>query len=134
MTLSQEDRRTLIQHRIEKANLTIQEVEFQIDKGYLPTAVNRIYYGIYYILSALALQRQFKTSKHLQLIGWFNKNFVKTGIVEKELSVVVRKAFDMRCDGDYEDFITFSQDEVETIFEQMKAFVVRIEKLISEKT
>ena len=39
-------------------------------------AVNRIYYGLYYAVTALAIKHRFETSKHLQLIGWFNKEFI----------------------------------------------------------
>ena len=41
-------------------------------------ALNRIYYGIFYIVSALAIKNRFSTANHSQLIGWFNTNYVKT--------------------------------------------------------
>ncbi len=47
----------------------------------LAIAVNRILcLRSFYMLSALALKHGFSTSKHKQLIGWFNKQFVKEEI------------------------------------------------------
>jgi hypothetical protein len=62
-------------------------------------ALNRIYYGIFYILSALANKHHFSTSKHTQLIAWFNKNFVRTGKIDREIGKFVHLAFDRRMDG-----------------------------------
>jgi len=45
-----------------------------IDNNRFRSAVNRIYYGMFYPLMALGLANHFETSKHGQLIGWFNKS------------------------------------------------------------
>jgi len=59
----------IIKYRIEQAFSTISEVEILIDKNLLTLSINRIYYGMFYMLLALALKEGFKTSKHKQLIG-----------------------------------------------------------------
>ena len=78
MTLSEKDRQELIKHYIEKTQSTIEDIKFFIENEKLLVAINRIYYGIFYMLSALAIKHQMSTSKHTQLIGWFNKNFIKS--------------------------------------------------------
>ena len=75
--IKDDDREALIKYRIEQANEAIREVEILMKNDLLKVAVNRIYYGMFYMLTALALKHKFKTSKHQQLIGWFNKNFIK---------------------------------------------------------
>ncbi|MBD3308314.1 hypothetical protein GF339_17905 [candidate division KSB3 bacterium] len=47
--------------------------------------MNRIYYAMFYAVSALALLQGFSTSSHAQLRGYFNREFVKTGIISIEL-------------------------------------------------
>ena len=84
MTLEEKDREELIKYRIVRAKDSINDVQFLIENNKLTLAVNRIYYGIFYILSALALKHKFITSKHSQLLGWFNKTFVKEGIIDKK--------------------------------------------------
>lgn len=75
MKLNAEDRKELINYRLAQARECIDEVGFQIDNKKYKTAVNRIYYGMFYSLLALGLRYEFETSKHVQLIGWFNKNY-----------------------------------------------------------
>ena len=60
MTLKEKDRKELIKYNIEMANKAINDVEFLIENQKYHLATNRIYYGVYYILSALALKHSFK--------------------------------------------------------------------------
>lgn len=130
MTLRDEDRNALIAYRIEKAKEAIEDVQFLLDNNKLNLAINRIYYGMFYSLTALALKYKFNTSKHLPLIGWFNKNFVKENIVDLKYGQIIHRAYDKRSKGDYGDYIKFSKDEVLELFQEMKDFIERIEKLI----
>ncbi len=120
----------LVDSRIKQAYETIPEVEFQIKNNFLNIAVNRIYYGMFYILLALALRHNYKTSKHQQLIGWFNKEFVKTGKVDVNAGRIIHKAFEDRIDSDYGIFVEFEKTEVLQKLEDMKEFINVIRKLI----
>ena len=122
----------LMKYRIAQAHETIKEVEFLLEKGLLVLAINRIYYGMFYMLLALALENGFKTSKHNQLIGWFNKEFVKTGTINRNIGKIVHNAFEDRTDGDYGLFVHFEKDEVKTKLENMKIFIDKIENLLSQ--
>jgi len=79
LTIKDKDRFELIKYRIEQADDTIADVQLLIENHRLRAAVNRIYYGMFYALLALALAYKFESSKHTQLIGWFNKNFIHEG-------------------------------------------------------
>ncbi len=120
----------LVKYRIEQAKETISEIEILIEKGLLTIAINRIYYGMFYMLLALALKKGFNTSKHNQLIGWFNKEFVKTGIISQKFGKIINKAFEDRTDGDYGIFIHFEKEEVLVKFDDMKEFIAELEKII----
>ncbi len=120
----------LIKYRIQQAHETISEAEFQINNNYLRIAVNRIYYGMFYILLALALRNNYKTSKHQQLIGWFNKEFVKTGKVDVNVGRIIHKAFEDRSDSDYGIFVEFEKEEVLKKLEDMKKFINLVKSLI----
>lgn len=84
----------LIRLRLEQAHETVRSTEHLVEIGDYRTALNRIYYGMFYAVLALALLENFETSKHGQLQGWFNKHFVKTGILEPVLFEMLRIAFD----------------------------------------
>jgi uncharacterized protein (UPF0332 family) len=96
----------------------------------LPGAVNRIYYSMFYALSALAISEGFTSGKHGQLIGWFNKHFVKTGIVDSRYSRMISRSFSKRMDGDYEDYTEFAETEVRGMLPELDEFITEIEKLL----
>jgi len=120
------DRDTLIDYRITQAHETIADVTKLIENELLNVAVNRIYYGIFYCLNALALKYEFQSSKHLPLIGWFNQNFIKTGVFEVKYGRILRNAYKNRSDGDYVPFITFSKDDVVTMQKDMIDFIEQV--------
>ncbi len=96
------------------------------------TAVNRIYYGMFYSLLALALQNEFETSKHQQLIGWFNKEFIKPQKVEINFAKIIQKAFERRMRSDYEAFVEFEKENVKQMFAEMQLFLERIKEEIKK--
>ena len=126
------DKENLIKYRMQRAKETMKEAEDDISKNFLHSAENRIYYAIFYSVLALALKHEFTTSKHKQLLGWFNRNFVKPGLIEKEFGDIYRNAFENRLESDYEDFKSFSIEEVKVDFGNMVKFVNRTEKLLIE--
>jgi uncharacterized protein (UPF0332 family) len=62
--INQSDRHVLVKYRLDQAKDSIELVRFLIDSKKLPVAVNRIYYGIYYSITALSIANKFETSKH----------------------------------------------------------------------
>ena len=131
MTIEKQTRDDLIKYRLEQARDTIDVVDLLIKNDKLPSAINRIYYGMFYSLLALALRFNFETSKHQQLIGWFNKEFIRTGLIEKEFGRILRDAFENRTSGDYDSFVIFDPAEVLLLFTDMKSFIEQIEVFIS---
>jgi len=125
------DREILIQYRLNQAKQTIGEVSKLIEADLLSVAVNRIYYGIFYSLTALALRSEYQSSKHFQLMGWFNQNFVKPGLIEVKYGKILRDAFKNRSDGDYAPFILFEKDDVLDMQSDMIDFIQKIESFLS---
>ena len=133
MESMQDNQTEHITYRIEQAKESISEVEILIDKNLLTLAINRIYYGMFYMLLALALRKGFKTSKHNQLIGWFNKEFVKTGKINQKFGKIINKGYEDRTDGDYGIFIQFEKVEVLSKLDDMKMFISELELLINSE-
>jgi uncharacterized protein (UPF0332 family) len=131
MEFMQANQVELINYRIEQAKAAISDVEILIEQNLLTLAINRIYYGMFYMLLALALKNGFKTSKHNQLIGWFNKEYIKTGIIDTKFGKIVNKGFEDRTDGDYGIFVQFEKEEVLLKLSDMKEFILEIEEKIN---
>jgi len=91
--MTDEEKNIIINHRIQKSKETIEEAEVLLKNKKLRAVLNRIYYAIFYIVTALALKNDFSTSKHSQLLGWFNKNFIYTNKIDTKLYKIYSKAF-----------------------------------------
>ena len=128
--IENEQRKALIEYRSEQAQSAIKEAEILIDNRMFRASVNRIYYGMFYMVLALALKHEFETSKHGQLIGWFNKNFIKDGLISTKYGRMLKDAFDYRQKGDYATFTEFLIDEVIEMHKNMKDFITEREKLL----
>lgn len=130
--MENKDRISLINYRIQQAKDTIELAEFLMNANKLIVAVNRIYYGLYYSLTALALKYKYETSKHLQLIGWFNKEFISTNKIDKKYGKILRNAYKNRSKGDYDAFADFTIEEVMTMLKDMKDFIDEIENYLGK--
>ncbi len=126
----QSNKEELIQYRLERSKTTADEARSAIEANFLFNAENRIYYSIFYSVSALALKFNFSTSKHKQLLGWFNLNFIKTGLIPAKYGKIYHNAYDKRQESDYDDFVTLNIDEVEADLENMQEFIQFINDFI----
>ncbi|MEI7501899.1 MAG: HEPN domain-containing protein [Paludibacter sp.] len=127
MSLDPIERAALIKYRLDEANDTILDVQLLLKNDRLRAAVNRIYYGMFYSLLALGLANEFETSKHQQLLGWFNRNFIHEGLIDAKFGKIINKAANRRTKVDYESFIEFEKDIILEMFEEMKDFIKEIE-------
>jgi len=93
MTLNTEDKQSLIKYRLEQARETIDDARLLIDNNKYRSAVNRIYYGMFYSLLALGLKHNYETGKHTKLIGWFNKQFVHGELIDKKFGQIINRAY-----------------------------------------
>lgn len=64
-------------------------------------AVSRAYYAVFHAMTAALLSKGLVFSSHGQVIGAFNREFIKTGIFPVNTSSVVQALFDDRQIGDY---------------------------------
>lgn len=133
MNLEERERKELINYRLEEAKETIADVQLLIDNDRLRAAVNRIYYGMFYSLLALGIAHQFETSKHQQLLGWFNKNFIHEGLIDARFGKIINKASNRRTQGDYESYVEFDKEVITEMFNEMQEFILEIERFLSLK-
>lgn len=130
MTISSEEKKHLIDYRLKQTEESLKIARVLINLQNYPTALNRIYYAIFYCLLAVGLKYDYKTSKHSQLIGWFNKNFIATGKMESKYGKVIRKVYQYRLMADYDAFVEFEKENVEKLFLQSIELSDRIKELL----
>ncbi|MCK4654162.1 MAG: HEPN domain-containing protein [Candidatus Cloacimonetes bacterium] len=131
MKISEKNRLDLINNNIEKAFETQKEVKFLIRNSYYSLSLNRVYYSMFYIISALALKNDFSTANHSQLIGWFNKNFVKEKKVDRSIGKMVYKAFEQRTKSDYNVLHKFNHEDAIEGLNNLNDVLQVVNKLIN---
>ena len=125
MTLHKED---LINIAVEKSNQAIKSAKDNIENNNLETAQNRIYYALFYIVTALAYKNDFITSKHSQLKGWFNKKFIyEDKVFEPEMIEIYNELYQFRQKSDYDLGYT---PEIKTVQESLVDVTEFVEKVL----
>jgi len=126
----QSENEIIIKNWLFKADEALKDAQKALDSDSLTNAQNRIYYGIFYSVMALGYFEGFITSKHAQLLGWFNKTFIKEKIFDKRLGEIYRKAYDNRMKSDYTITFTPDSEVVLKMLGDARLFVEQIKKYI----
>ena len=127
------DRRIFIENYLDKSKEALIDAEVTINNDRLNNAQNRIYYGIFYAVMALGYLENFITSKHSQLMGWFNKNFIyENPIFDKEMYQIYKVAYLNRQKSDYSIFAEPVKENVVKNFEEAKKFIEKVASYIKE--
>jgi len=130
MSIGKEDKRALIDYRLEKADMALADAAFLADAGKYGLAVNRLYYALYYAASALLLSKDIITRRHSGLMSQIHLNFVKTGILSPDEGALFKVMFSLRHEDDYEDFIEVERADVEEYTPQVSALVKKLKSLV----
>lgn len=124
----------LVKYSLEKSREAIKEVQILLDNNLLNTAESKLYYSIYYAVSALAYLEGFKTSKHAQLRGWFNKNYIhERKIFSPDFFKLYKTAYEDRKNADYEFTYKALKENIEDNLNRTIDFIDEIENYINLK-
>ena len=124
----------LVLNCIAKARGALSDAEYVIQDNRYNVALNRLYYAIFYAVQALAYNDDFITSKHSQLMGWFNKKFIyDQQIFPKRMNEVYSKAYMNRQEADYDlmNDDDYSGEEINLFYEDSKFFVSSVEEYLN---
>ena len=58
------------------------------------------------------------------------QNYVRTGILSKEDGALIARLQNMRHTGDYDDFMDWTQEDVEPYIAKVEEYVEKIKKVI----
>ena len=64
MSLSDEERNTLVRYELEKANKTLKEAEALFNANLWDGAANRLYYAVFHAVSALLIHDRHQVNTH----------------------------------------------------------------------
>jgi len=130
MSLNEENRNIIVNHRLQKAKNTLTEAKGNIEMNFWHTTANRLYYACFYAVTALLIKYGYTTRTHNGAFGQFGNHFVNKGIITKEENRLYRKLFDLRQDGDYDDWVIITEEDIMPLIQPVENFIEKIEQLI----
>lgn len=123
----------LVKYRMNRAEETLEDARILAESKRWNACVNRLYYACFYVVSALLVLDGLSSSKHSGVRGLFNKAYVKTGKVPKELARIYNDLFERRQEGDYIDFVNFEEKQVLPLVANAEKLIDHISALIKQK-
>lgn len=124
----------LAKYKLERAREELDTAELLFKNEKLKAANNRAYYSIYYSLTAVLCLEPIAFKRHKDTIGYFNKNYVHTGLFPGEIGRNISKAAKVRHASDYDEFYIASKEEAEKQIQTAKILAELVDKYISERS
>ena len=118
-----EEVRALIRYRMEQAREALDDAAVLIRRKSHRAAINRSYYAMFYSVLALLNLKGLGTSRHGGAIALFDREFVKTGVFDKQFSKRLHEVFMQRQESDYDELIEVSAAEAKEAASNARRFV-----------
>ena len=75
--------------------------------------------------------RGFDSRKHSGVIAFFNKTFIKEGLMDSSLSKIIQRTSYFREKSDYQDFSVASKADAERQLADARAFVAAVGEFLA---
>ena len=131
--MTKEEKQTLVKYRLERANESIKAAQLLFENKLFTPAMNRIYYSMFYTVQALLVLNEKALSKHGQVKGYFNKEFIKSGIFPKEFGKLFNTVFEYRQKFDYVDLLVPEEELISDYILKAQKFIDRISSYLNDE-
>lgn len=122
----------IIKLMIKKAEGKFVTAKIDFDNYRYDDAVSRAYYAVFHIISAVLLSKGMHFSSHGQVIGAFNKEFIKTGIFPSTFTRIIQNLFEERQIGDYDFENEISSVDADRILIDTQTIINECKKYLIE--
>lgn len=80
--------------------------------------VSRLYYAVFYAMSALLALRKSSFGKHSAVRASLHRDFIKTGLLPVEAGMIYNRLFEWRQKADYEAFLEIDKEMAYDLLQQ----------------
>jgi len=134
MTSEEERQKALALSRLKRARQHLKSARELLINEDFADSVSRSYYAIFQAARALLATEQLESRKHSGVIALFNRYFVKTGKVDKQLGVVLKDARRSREMAEYSDLAEFAREDAEGQIQDAEKFIQAVTKSVDEES
>ena len=131
--MNKQEKQTLVKYRLERANESIKAAQLLFENKLFIPAMNRVYYSMFYSVQALLVLNEKAFSKHGQVKGYFNKEFIKAGIFSKEFGKLFNTVFEYRQKFDYVDMLVPEEELISDYVLKAQKFIDKISSYLNDE-
>ena len=120
-------------YRLQRAKETLESAIALYDRKDLMGANNRAYYSIFYAIRAVLALEPIDFKRHKDVIGYFNKNYVKSEIFPRKMGTKIVQAQTIREDSDYDDEYEPNYEKTQEQIETARELIKLVEEYMNKK-
>ena len=122
----------LTRYRMDSAKEKLASAKLLLDAGQYRDSIGRSYYAIFTAVRAILAKDKVDFSKHAGVIAYFQKEYIKTGIFDKQYSKYLQTAFQIRNNCDYDDFFIASKQDAQEQYDRAEKMLKVVLEYICE--
>ncbi len=126
-------RQDLCNYRIDQAKETINVAKLCFENGHYKDAINRAYYAAFYAVKAVLALDNIDFKRHKDVVATFNRDYIASGMYEKEIGRLLSRLQKKRENSDYDDFYIASKEEAEDQIKFAEQIVMSITNKIGRR-
>ena len=131
MSLTDEERKIIINLELEKAQTTLSQVENLKRLEYWDMVANRLYYATFHEACALLIKDKHSVSTHKGVVALLGQYYIVTGKLTKEDGRLYSQLQTIREKSDYNCSFTATREDIEPLINKTSELIVRISTLIN---
>ena len=133
MSLSNEERNTLVNLELKKAHEAYEDIEILMASERWSGAANRLYYSVFHAVNALFINDGIQAGRHKSSHSLFSMHYIKTGLLPIDYGRLYNNLQKLREKSDYNCFFEVSEQDIKDGVSIAADFIKAIELLINEK-
>lgn len=134
MSLTNEERATLVALELRKARETFEEIGILTAANRWSGAANRLYYAVFHAVSALLINDGLYVNTHHGSHALFHLHYIKTGKLPVEYGRLYSQLQTMREESDYNCVYEVEPEELKQRIEPALKLIESIEQIANVKT
>ncbi|MBU7044131.1 MAG: HEPN domain-containing protein [Theionarchaea archaeon] len=121
-----------IDNFLDAASEKFVAAEVLAKQEYFADAITRTCYGLLFCARALLLTKNITVEAPDDVISHFDKEFVKKGIVDKEMGTLLKDVWKLTKKADFSPAFGTSDEKIRSLMEKAELFMEQTEDAIGE--
>lgn len=122
----------LVKYRVERSKEALKDSKILVREQRRNASANRLYYWLFYVVSAYLLKKGIMESTHSGMKSKFNAHLIKSGLIPRSFGNFYNYFFNLRQDADYQDFIELDSEDILPYLTNVEELLNIIKNLILE--